>query len=216
MHILLLGPPGSGKGTQAKSLAEALKIPHISTGDMLRQAIQSRTALGEEAKQYMNQGALLPDSLVITMTKDRLAEKDCQAGWVLDGFPRTIAQAKALVETGIVLDWAMVLEVPDAVVIDRISGRRIHMASGRVYHIVHRPPREAGKDDVTGEPLVHRADDYELTIRKRLNVYHAEVAPLIAFYRTLEEQHGQPRVITIDGNLPIDVVRNTMLRYIQS
>jgi len=215
MRILLLGPPGSGKGTQAKGLAEMLNIPHISTGDMLRQAIINQTALGQDAKRYMNQGVLLPDPLIIEMTQRRLSKQDCQSGWLLDGFPRTIVQAEALADAGIVIDYVIILEVPDVAVIHRLSQRRVHLASGRVYHLTYCPPREPGKDDETGEPLIHREDDYEPTIQKRLNVYHAQVTPLIEFYRSLSKQHGQPKTMSVNGDAPIEAVRDSVIQLIK-
>lgn len=183
MRIIFLGSPGVGKGTQAKLIAERYHIPQISTGDMLRQAIAAGTSLGLAAKAIMDQGQLVPDHLIIDLVKERLAQPDCAKGFLLDGFPRTIAQAEALQQQGTMIDHVIELAAEDPEIIQRLSGRRVHLSSGRVYHIAYQPPREENRDDVTGEPLVQRPDDTEATIKQRLAVYKQQTAPLIAYYQ---------------------------------
>ena len=174
MRIILLGAPGAGKGTQAQILKDKFNIPQISTGDMLRAAIKANTKLGLEAKQFMDSGALVPDQLIIELVKERIQDSDCMQGFLLDGFPRTIPQAEAMKEAAITIDMVIEIDVPDNVILDRLSGRRTHLASGRIYHIHNNPPKIQGKDDLTGEDLVQRDDDKEETILKRLNVYHSQ------------------------------------------
>ena len=178
MRIILLGGPGAGKGTQAKFICEQFNIPQISTGDMLRTAVKAGTPLGLEAKQVMDEGKLVSDDGIIGLVKERIAQADCQAGFLFDGFPRTIAQAEAVREQGINIDFVIELSVDDNKIINRITGRRVHVASGRVYHISSNSPRVPGKDDITGEPLLHRDDDTEAVISKRLAVYHDQTKPL--------------------------------------
>ena len=197
MKILLLGAPGAGKGTQAQFITRAFGIPQISTGDMLRAAIKAGTPLGLEAKKIMDEGGLVRDDIIIGMVKERIAQDDCRGGFLFDGFPRTLAQAQALQQAGIALDAVVEIDVPDAVILERISGRRVHPASGRSYHIVHNPPKVEGKDDETGEDLIQRSDDKEETVRKRLDVYHGETAVLIGFYSGLSGEHA-PRYVTVD------------------
>ena len=210
MKILLLGAPGAGKGTQAQFITRAFGIPQISTGDMLRAAIKAGTPLGLEAKKIMDEGGLVRDDIIISMVKERIAQDDCRGGFLFDGFPRTLAQAEALQQAGIALDAVVEIDVPDAVILERISGRRVHPASGRSYHIVHNPPKVEGKDDETGEDLIQRSDDKEETVRKRLDVYHGETAVLIGFYSGLSGEHA-PRYVKVDGTRPVDDVRGEIL-----
>ena len=210
MKILLLGAPGAGKGTQAQFITRAFGIPQISTGDMLRAAIKAGTPLGLEAKKIMDEGGLVRDDIIIGMVKERIAQDDCRDGFLFDGFPRTLAQAEALQQAGIALDAVVEIDVPDAVILERISGRRVHPASGRSYHIVHNPPKVEGKDDETGEDLIQRSDVKEETVRKRLDVYHGETAVLIGFYSGLSGEHA-PRYVKVDGTRPVDDVRGEIL-----
>ena len=182
MRILLLGAPGAGKGTQAQFLISQFGIPQISTGDMLRAAKAAGTPLGVQAKSYMDKGNLVPDQLVIALVQERIAQADCAKGFIMDGFPRTLPQAEALRSAGIDLDFVIEVDVPDAEVQRRIIGRRVHPASGRIYHIEFSPPKVEGRDDITGEALVQRVDDTEATVKKRLEIYHAETEPLVKYY----------------------------------
>ena len=200
MRIILLGAPGAGKGTQAQILKDKFNIPQISTGDMLRAAIKANTKLGLEAKQFMDSGALVPDQLIIELVKERIQDSDCMQGFLLDGFPRTIPQAEAMKEAAITIDMVIEIDVPDNVILDRLSGRRTHLTSGRIYHIHNNPPKIQGKDDVTGEDLVQRDDDKEETILKRLSVYHSQTKPLVDYYLkwSASENEGL-RYIKING-----------------
>lgn len=201
MRIVIVGMPGAGKGTHAAALSERLKVPQISTGDMLRAAVAAGTALGRDAEGYMNRGELVPDRLVVDLVRARVKEADCAAGFILDGFPRTLAQAKALRDAGVAIDIVLELHVPDEEVVERMTGRRVHPPSGRIYHITRHPPRVAGVDDVTGEPLSVRADDAEATVRKRIADYHAQTGPLLDYYRRLDTgKPGAPRYIRVDGS----------------
>ena len=182
MKLILLGAPGAGKGTQAKFICEKYGIPQISTGDMLRAAIKAGTPLGLAAKQVMDAGNLVSDDIIIGLVKDRLTQDDCKAGYLFDGFPRTIPQAEAMKQAGVALDFVLEIDVADSEIVQRMSGRRVHLASGRTYHIQFNPPKVAGKDDVTGEDLIQRDDDKEETVKKRLAVYHAQTLPLVDFY----------------------------------
>jgi adenylate kinase len=182
MRILLLGMPGAGKGTQAQFLIEKYGIPQISTGDMLRAAIKAGTPLGEEASQYMDKGELVPDHIVIELVKQRVTQPDCVQGFIIDGFPRTIPQAEALRKAGIEIDFVIEIEVADLEILRRMSGRRVHLASGRSYHIEFNPPQVPGKDDITGEDLVQRSDDTEETVKQRIATYHSQTKPLIGYY----------------------------------
>lgn len=182
MRLILLGAPGAGKGTQAKFICEKFGIPQISTGDMLRAAVKAGTPLGVEAKKVMDAGGLVSDGIIIGLVKDRLQQEDCKAGYLFDGFPRTIPQADAMKAAGVVLDFVLEIDVDDSEIIERMSGRRVHLASGRTYHVKFNPPKVEGQDDVTGEPLVQRDDDKEETVRKRLDVYHSQTKPLIDYY----------------------------------
>ncbi len=182
MRIILLGSPGSGKGTQAQFITEKFAIPQISTGDMLRAAVRAGTPLGIEAKKVMDAGGLVSDEIILGLIKERIAQDDCSNGFLLDGFPRTIAQAEGLAKMGVELDHVIEIAVDDEEIIKRMSGRRVHMASGRTYHVVFNPPKQEGLDDATGEPLIQRDDDKEETVRKRLSVYHEQTKPLVGFY----------------------------------
>lgn len=183
MRIILLGAPGAGKGTQAKAIMEKLGIPQISTGDMLRAAIAAGTPLGLQVKDVMASGGLVSDDLIIALVKERIAQPDCARGFLFDGFPRTIPQAEALIREHVDIDRVIEIDVPDADIVARLSGRRVHQPSGRVYHVEHNPPKTPGVDDVTGEPLIQRADDTEATVRNRLQVYHDQTKPLVDFYQ---------------------------------
>ena len=205
MRIILLGAPGAGKGTQAQFIMEKYGIPQISTGDMLRAAVKAGTELGQQAKAIMDAGKLVTDELVIALVKERIAQDDCKAGFLLDGFPRTIPQADAMKDAGIVVDYVLEFAVPDEVIVDRIIGRRVHAPSGRVYHVDYNPPKQEGLDDVTGEALTTRKDDQEETVRKRLVEYHQMTAPLIAYY-SKEAAAGQTRYQKIDGTRPVSEV----------
>lgn len=182
MRLILLGAPGAGKGTQAKFICEKYGIPQISTGDMLRAAVKAGTPIGLAAKKVMDAGGLISDDIIISLVKDRLLHDDCQAGYLFDGFPRTIPQAEAM-RSAVKIDFVLEIEVADSEVVERMSGRRVHLASGRTYHIKFNPPKVEGRDDVTGEPLIQRDDDKEETVRKRLEVYHSQTQPLLDYYR---------------------------------
>src|SRR5512134_422446 len=182
MRLILLGPPGAGKGTQAGFIKEAFRIPQISTGDMLRSAVKAGTPLGIAAKKVMDSGALVSDDIIIGLVKERLKEPDCANGYLFDGFPRTIPQAQAMRDSDVAIDYMLEIDVPDAAIIERMSGRRVHVASGRTYHAKFNPPKLAGRDDVTGEELILRDDDREETVRKRLEVYKAQTRPLVDYY----------------------------------
>jgi adenylate kinase len=209
VRIILLGPPGAGKGTQAKLIMDRYHIPQISTGDMLRAAITAGSPLGLAAKQFMDSGALVPDDVIIGLVAERIKAPDCQRGFLFDGFPRTLAQAEALVTQGIYIDYIIEISVPDEVLVRRLSGRRTHMSSGRVYHIDHNPPKQAGLDDLTGEPLVQRVDDMEETITKRLQVYHEQTKPVSGFYQALAQgsEPTAPYYFQLNGELSVAEVQ---------
>jgi adenylate kinase len=209
MRLILLGPPGAGKGTQATFITQAYGIPQISTGDMLRAAIAAGTPVGKAAKAVMDSGALVSDDIIIALVKERLKAPDCTKGYLFDGFPRTIPQADAMREAAVAIDYVLEIDVPDAAIIERMSGRRVHVASGRTYHVVYNPPKAAGKDDVTGEDLVQRADDREETVRKRLEVYRAQTVPLVAYYEKWAASGDvrAPGYRKVDGLRDVDAVR---------
>ncbi len=207
MKIILLGPPGAGKGTIAKALTEYDGSVQISTGDILRAAIAAGTELGRQAEAAMKAGDLVTDELIMGIMEERLQEEDCQQGYLLDGFPRTIPQAEALKEAGVPIDAVVEIDVPDEEIIKRMSGRRVHLASGRTYHVVFNPPKEEGKDDETGEPLIQRDDDQEDTVKARLKVYHDQTEPLISFY-TKEADAGSCKYVKIDGVGGVDDIRD--------
>jgi adenylate kinase len=206
MRLILLGPPGAGKGTQARGICENYGIPQISTGDMLRASVAAGTELGLKAKAAMDAGDLVADEVIIGLVKDRIAQPDCARGFLFDGFPRTLAQAEAMRDAGVAIDAVVEIVVPDDDIVKRLSGRRSHPASGRVYHVVHNPPRVEGKDDVTGEQLIQRDDDKEETIRNRLATYHAQTEVLSSFYETLDGTE----LIQVDGAQSIDGVRTAI------
>jgi adenylate kinase len=210
MRLILLGGPGAGKGTQANYIKDKYNIPQISTGDMLRAAVKAGTELGKEAKGYMDSGGLVPDTVIIGLVKERIQEDDCKEGFLFDGFPRTIPQADAMKEAGVELDAVVDIDVPDEEIIKRMSGRRAHLASGRTYHIIFNPPKEEGKDDVTGEPLVQRDDDKEETVKKRLDVYHDQTEPLIGYYKNWEAtgEAAAPKYIRIEGVGKVEEIRD--------
>ena len=206
MNLIFLGAPGAGKGTQAEIVCDHFKIPAISTGNILRAAVKDGTPMGVKAKSYMDAGALVPDDVIVGIVKERLQADDCKNGFVLDGFPRTIPQADAMKEAGITVDYVLEFDVPDELIVDRIVGRRVHAASGRVYHIKFNPPKVEGKDDVTGEELTTRKDDQEETVRKRLVEYHQMTAPLIGYY-SKEAEAGNTKYAKVDGTKPVAEVR---------
>jgi len=210
MRIVLLGAPGAGKGTQAQFLMAKFGIPQISTGDMLRAAIKAGTELGNKAKAVMDAGQLVSDDLIIGLVKERVAQDDCKAGFLLDGFPRTIPQADAMKENGITVDHVLEFDVPDEVIVERKAGRRVHSGSGRVYHLVYNPPKAEGKDDVTGDDLSIRPDDEEATVRKRLAIYHEQTKPLVDFYQA-EAKLSNCSYLTIDGTQAVDKVNDLLL-----
>jgi len=215
MHIILLGPPGSGKGTQAQYITEHLAIPQISTGNMLRQAVADQTSLGTQVKSLMDSGALIPDDMIIALVKERLQAPDCQKGVLFDGFPRTVKQAQSLTEAGILIDNIIDLAVSDQVVIERLSGRRIHLPSGRVYHVTNSPPLHPDTDDLTGEPLVQRDDDKEATISRRLAVYHEQTKPVSAYYTALAQNDKRIKYHHIDGAQPTLAVWENIARFLR-
>ena len=213
MKLILLGAPGAGKGTQAKFICEKFGIPQISTGDMLRAQVKAGTPLGMEAKKHMDSGGLVPDAVIIGMVKERLKEADCKNGYLFDGFPRTIPQAEAMKEAGVPLDIVLEIDVPDQDIIDRMAGRRVHLASGRTYHITYNPPKVAGKDDVTGEDLIQREDDKEETVRHRLDIYHSQTKPLVTFYSNWKNagDAAAPKVAKVAGVGSVDEITARVL-----
>jgi adenylate kinase len=207
MRIILLGGPGAGKGTQANYIKERYQIPQISTGDMLRAHVKAGTALGVAAKKIMDEGGLVSDDIIMGMVKERIAEDDCSNGYLFDGFPRTIPQAESLKEAGVPIDAVVEIDVPDGEIIKRMSGRRVHLASGRTYHVIYNPPKTEGKDDVTGEDLIQRDDDQEETVKARLNVYHEQTEPLISFY-SKEAEANACKYLKINGVGGVDEIRD--------
>jgi len=217
MKLILLGPPGAGKGTQAKAICEKYSIPQISTGDMLRAAVRAETSLGIEAKKVMDTGELVSDDLILQLVRDRISEDDCASGYLLDGFPRTIAQAEGMKKLGIGVDFVVELQVADAEIIERISGRRIHLASGRVYHVKFNPPKTENLDDESGEPLIQRDDDTEQTVRKRLQVYHEQTAPLIDYYSDNEDKNSDddPVLVRVNGSGDLNEISKNIFGLLQ-
>lgn len=208
MRLILLGAPGAGKGTQATFIKEKFNIPQISTGDMLRAAVKAGTPLGLEAKKFMDAGGLVPDEVIIGMIKERIQDVDCKDGFLFDGFPRTIPQAEAMKEAGVDIDYVVEIDVPDAEIIKRMSGRRMHLASGRTYHVEFNPPKVAGKDDLTGEDLVQRDDDKEETVMKRLEVYHSQTKPLVDYYSTWASRSEKaPKYVKVNGIGAVDEIK---------
>jgi adenylate kinase len=209
VRLILLGPPGAGKGTQAAYIMEKYNIPQISTGDMLRAAVKAGSELGRQAKSFMDSGGLVPDDVIIGLVKERIQENDCKNGFLFDGFPRTIPQADALREAGVEIDFVVEIDVDDEEIIKRLSGRRVHPDSGRTYHIDFNPPKTAGIDDVTGEPLIQRDDDKEDTIKKRLEVYHEQTELLVGYYST-QAQNGSntsPKYVKVSGVGSLDAIK---------
>ncbi len=218
MRLILLGPPGAGKGTQANYIKEKFGIPQISTGDMLRAAVKAGTPLGLEAKKIMDAGGLVRDDIIIGLVKDRLKEPDCAKGYMFDGFPRTIPQAEAMKEAGVPIDYVLEIDVPDSEIITRMSGRRVHVASGRTYHVKFNPPKTEGKDDVTGEPLIQRDDDKEETVKKRLEVYHSQTKPLVAYYSkwAANGDAKAPKYRKIAGQGKVEAIRDAAFAALAS
>ncbi|MGH8678022.1 MAG: adenylate kinase [Burkholderiales bacterium] len=210
MRVILLGAPGAGKGTQAAYITEKFRVPQVSTGDMLRAAVKAGTVLGKQVKQYMDSGALVPDDVIIGLVKERIRQADCADGFLFDGFPRTIPQAEALKNAGVMLDYVVEIDVDDQQIVTRLSGRRVHAASGRTYHIKFNPPKNAGKDDLTGEPLVQRDDDKEQTVRKRLKVYHSQTRQLVDYYSKWAKSGapGAPKYVKIPGVGSVESIRD--------
>ena len=217
MKLILLGPPGAGKGTQATSICQRFGIPQISTGDMLRAAVKAQTAMGLAAKKVMDSGALVSDDIIIGLVKERIAQPDCANGFLFDGFPRTIPQAEAMKSAGVKLDVVLEIDVPDSAIIERMSGRRVHPASGRTYHLKFNPPKLAGKDDVTGEDLIQRDDDKEETVRKRLDIYQSQTRPLIAYYASwaASGDADAPRCRKISGTGSVDEIKARALAALE-
>jgi adenylate kinase len=218
MRLILLGPPGAGKGTQATFIKEAYGIPQISTGDMLRAAVKAGTPLGLAAKQVMDSGGLVSDDIIIGLVGERLRHLDCLSGYLFDGFPRTIPQADAMKAADVALDYVLEIQVPDEAIVERMSGRRVHVASGRTYHIKYNPPKVDGRDDVTGEPLIQREDDKEETVKKRLAIYHAQTEPLIGYYAEWASM-GDPRAPkyrAVDGMGTVEAIKAAVLTALES
>ncbi|NDV13815.1 adenylate kinase [Crenobacter caeni] len=213
MKLILLGAPGAGKGTQAKYVCEKFAIPQISTGDMLRAAVKAGTPLGLEAKAIMDAGGLVRDDIIIGLVKERIAEADCANGFLFDGFPRTIPQAEAMQAAGVTIDYVVEIDVPDEAIIDRMSGRRVHVASGRTYHVKYNPPKAEGVDDETGEALIQREDDKAETVKKRLDVYHEQTEVLVGFYSKMAAggDASAPKYVRIDGTQAVDAVRDALI-----
>ena len=205
MKIILLGAPGAGKGTQAQFIMNKFGIPQISTGDMLHAAIKAETDLGKQAKTLMDEGKLVPDDLIIALVQERVSQPDCAKGFLLDGFPRTIPQADALKTAGIHIDYVLEFDVPDEIIVERMSGRRVHLAPGRTYHVVYNPPKVEGKDDITGEDLVIRPDDKKETVLERLKVYHSTTQPLVDYYQA-EAKAGNTRYFCLDGTQKVETI----------
>ncbi len=217
MRIILLGAPGAGKGTQATFIKEKFNIPQISTGDMLRAAVKAGTPLGLEAKGHMDSGGLVPDAVIIGLVSERIKEADCANGFLFDGFPRTIPQADAMKAAGVMIDYVVEIDVPDGAIVERMSGRRSHPASGRTYHVKFNPPKVAGKDDVTGEDLVQRPDDAEETVKTRLAVYHNQTKPLVDYYVTWSKNGlaGAPKHVKVNGLGNMEAIKNNIFSQLK-
>ncbi len=213
MRVIMLGAPGAGKGTQAQFITERFDIPQISTGDMLRAAVKAESELGLQVKEIMATGGLVSDEIIIGLIKERIQQADCANGFLLDGFPRTIPQAEALKDQGIAIDYVVEIAVDDEEIVGRLSGRRVHEASGRTYHVKYDPPKVEGKDDETGEPLVQREDDKEATIRKRLEIYHNQTAPLVGYYQdwAAQDAAAAPEYLRVEGVGSLDEIRDRIL-----
>ncbi len=213
MRLILLGPPGAGKGTQAAYITSKFGIPQISTGDMLRAAVKAQTPIGIEAKKVMDAGGLVSDDIIINLVRERLQQDDCANGYLFDGFPRTIPQAEAMRQAKVALDYVVEIAVPDSDIINRMSGRRVHLASGRTYHVTFNPPRVEGKDDQSGEDLIQRDDDREETVRKRLEIYQSQTRPLVDYYQKwgADGAAGAPRYRRIEGVGSVESIRDKVL-----
>ncbi|GEK74268.1 MULTISPECIES: adenylate kinase [Halomonas] len=218
MRVILLGAPGAGKGTQAQFICERYGIPQISTGDMLRAAVKEGSELGLKVQEIMTTGGLVSDDIIIALVKERIAQPDCANGFLFDGFPRTIPQADAMKEAGVKLDHVLEIAVPDEEIVNRLAGRRVHPASGRVYHVDHNPPKEEGKDDVTGEALIQRDDDSEATVRNRLSVYHEQTAPLVDYYQQWAQQEpdAAPAYHKVEGVGSVDDITGQVIAALES
>ena len=218
MRLILMGPPGAGKGTQAAFIRDAFGIPQISTGDMLRAAVKAGTPLGLAAKTVMDRGALVSDDIIIALVKERLKAPDCANGYLFDGFPRTIPQADAMKDADVPIEYVLEIDVPDEAIIERMSGRRVHAASGRTYHVKFNPPKVPGKDDVTGEDLIQRDDDKEETVRKRLAVYHEQTEPLIAYYKewAAAGDPQAPKYRRVEGLGSVEAIRDAVFATLRS
>ncbi len=218
MRLILLGAPGAGKGTQANWIKEKFNIPQISTGDMLRAAVKAGTPLGVAAKKIMDAGQLVSDDIIINLVKERIKEADCANGFLFDGFPRTIPQAEAMKQAGVDIDYVVEIDVPDSEIIQRMSGRRVHQPSGRTYHVVFNPPKVAGKDDVTGDDLIQRDDDREETVKKRLDVYHAQTKPLVDYYSAWANGGAKnaPKYVKIAGVGSVEAIRDAIFKALGS
>ena len=214
MRIILLGAPGAGKGTQAQYICEQYGIPQISTGDMLRAAVKAQSELGKKVEKVMASGGLVTDEIIIALVKARIEEEDCKDGFLFDGFPRTIPQASALLESNILIDVVLEIDVQDDEIVKRLSGRRVHLDSGRVYHIVYNPPKNEGFDDVSGEELIQREDDQEETVRNRLRVYHEQTKPLVEYYTQLSNLDSNIRVIKINGLAKVDLIKEEIFKML--
>ncbi|MFC7421910.1 adenylate kinase [Iodobacter arcticus] len=212
MRLILLGAPGAGKGTQATYIKEKYNIPQISTGDMLRAAVKAGTPLGLEAKSIMDAGGLVRDDIIIGLVKERITDADCANGFLFDGFPRTVPQADAMKEAGVVIDYVVEIDVPDDAIVDRMAGRRVHVASGRTYHVKFNPPKVEGKDDVTGEELIQRADDEEETVKKRLSVYHEQTEVLVGYYGEMAASGDAtaPKYVKVNGVGQVEAIRDQL------
>ncbi|MBV1775013.1 adenylate kinase [Burkholderiaceae bacterium DAT-1] len=218
MRLILLGAPGAGKGTQANFIKEKFGIPQISTGDMLRAAVKAGTPLGLEAKAIMDAGGLVRDDIIIGLVKERIAEADCKNGFLFDGFPRTIPQAEAMREAGVTIDYVVEIDVPDEVILERMAGRRFHIASGRSYHVKYNPPKVEGKDDQTGEDLVQRDDDREETVKKRLQVYHEQTEVLVGYYskQAASGDATAPKYVKVAGVGEMDAIRSEVFKALDA
>ncbi len=216
MRLILLGPPGAGKGTQAQFITGHFGIPQISTGDMLRSAVKAGSELGNRVKAVMDSGALVSDEIIIDLVKERITEPDCARGFLFDGFPRTIPQAEAMKAAGVNLDAVLEIKVEDEAIVQRMSGRRMHPNSGRTYHVLYNPPKVEGIDDETGDPLVQRDDDQEDTVRNRLNIYHEQTEPLVAYYQQWGErgEANAPAYLSIDGSGSVEGIRDQVLEML--
>ena len=214
MRIILLGAPGAGKGTQAQYICEQYGIPQISTGDMLRAAVKAQSELGKKVEKVMASGGLVTDEIIIALVKARIEEEDCKDGFLFDGFPRTIPQASALLESNILIDIVLEIDVQDDEIVKRLSGRRVHLDSGRVYHIAYNPPKNEGFDDESGEELIQREDDQEETVRNRLKVYHQQTKPLVEYYTQLSSLNSNIRVIKINGLAKVDSIKEKIFNML--